>query len=395
MNNNEQKVQAVLNIIYIISNFRPIIGGAERQAELICRYLLDYDFNVTVVTRHYKGLRKHEIIDRYAVKRIPAIGPGKLASMTFFIMTVFYLIKNSRSIDIIQASQMGVPAFSATLFKLLFKKAVVLKSEGNDLECAIACPWRRRVTKLILRMADAFVAISKNHADLFRSFRLPAEKLVFIPNAVEAPDMSEVKKDTLERFGLPAGKINFAFTGRLEPVKGLDVLLGAWRKLPEDILAGSNLVIAGTGPLKNSLQSCTRTEKMDNVFFLGEIDDVTALLQISSVFMNTSFYEGTSLSILEAMACGLAVIASDVAGNCELISNGESGLLFAVGDEDELVSRICKFYNSPDLRRKCGVRAFEVFQEKYDFAKNSLKYLELYRRLCDGSRRLNDKRQVS
>lgn len=325
------------------------------------------------------------------VRRVPAFGPGKLASVTFFFAVVLYLIKRSRSIDIIQTSQLGVPAWSATLFKIFFKKPVVLKSEGSDLEYAMACPWRRRVTKLILRIADAFVAISKNHADLYRKLKLPVEKLVCIPNAVEAPVISNVEKDTLERFGLPPGKINFAFVGRLEPVKGLDVLLGAWRKLPEHILKGSNLVIAGTGSLKDSLQFRTRVEKMDNVFFLGKIDDVTALLQISSVFMNTSFYEGSSLSIMEAMACGLAVIASNVAGNCELISHCESGLLFTAGDEDELVKCICNFFDSPELRKKCGKRACQVFQEKYNFAKNSLKYLELYRRLCGAPGCFNDK----
>lgn len=348
---------------------------------------MEHGFNVTVLTRHYKGLPKHEIIDRYAVTRIPAFGPGKLASVVFFVSAVFYLIKRYRSIDIVQASQLGVPSFSAVLYKLFFKKAVVLKSEGSDLAYAAVGRWRRLVTRIMLRIADAFVAISKNHVDLYRSFKLPDEKLVFIPNGVEAPLMPEVKNDTLVRFSLPHGKINFTFTGRLEPVKGLDVLLRAWRKLPEYVLEGSNLVIAGTGSLKESLQSSTREEKLDNVFFTGKLDDVTVLLQISSVFLNTSFYEGTSLSILEAMACGLAIIASDAGGNCELINHGESGLLFTAGDEDELAGCICKFFDSPELRRKCGERARLAFQEKYDFAKISLKYLQLYGRLGESSRR--------
>jgi glycosyltransferase involved in cell wall biosynthesis len=321
------------------------------------------------------------------VKRIPAFGPGKLSSVIFFIAVLLCLIKRSHSVDIVQASQLGVPAFSAVLYKTFFKKAVVLKSEGSDLEYAAVGLWRRPVTRLILQIADAFVAISKNHVDLYRGLNLPEEKLVFIPNGVEVPLDTELGKHTSERFGLPPGKINFTFTGRLEPVKGLEVLLRAWGKLPENVLKNSNLVIAGTGSLKNSLQSAARNEKMDNVFFTGKIDDVTALLRISTVFLNTSFYEGTSLSILEAMASGLAIIASDAGGNRELISHGESGLLFAAGDEDELAGCICKFFHDPVLLSRCGEGAAQVFQEKYDFAKISLKYLELYSRLGDYSRR--------
>ncbi len=372
-----------------------MIGGAETQAKLICRYLCDQGCNVTVLTRHFKELRKHELLDGYTIQRIPAYGPGKIASLIFFCAAVLYLIRNSRSIDIIQASQMGVPAWCAVFFKILFKKPVVLKPEGMDLEFAMRNPWRRRITKLILKTADAFVAISKNHAEHYQRLNLPVEKLTHIHNAVEAPVISQVKTDAMERFGLPPGKINFTFTGRFEPVKGLNVLLGAWRKLPVNILKGSSLLIAGTGSLEEASQSRVRAEKIDNVIFLGQLDNVTDLLQISSVLINTSYYEGTSLSILEAMANGLAVIASDVAGNRELIRHGESGLLFAAGDENGLIQCIKKCFDSPNLRIKCGEGARQTFQENYDFAKNSIQYLELYKRLCGARCRCNSKRPAS
>ena len=114
-------------------------------------------------------------------------------------------------------------------------------------------------------------------------------------------------------------------------------------------------MLVGDGPLYSSLKDyVTEIGLSDLVWMAGDRDDVAELMQLMDVFVLPSLAEGISNTVLEAMATGLPVIATNVGGNPELISEGENGRLVKVGDEEGLAEAIGELVDNPELRAKMG-----------------------------------------
>lgn len=197
----------------------------------------------------------------------------------------------------------------------------------------------RRLRWLLLRAAatDAalHVAVAKSVAEAVRTeLRVPTERIAVVQNGVpipEAASVTEARRGRDSRREKGAGPL-LLFVGRLAPEKGPDLLLEA---APE-ILArrpGARFVLLGEGPLRPRLAArAAECGVADRVTLAGSVPDVTPWLDAADLLVATSREEGLSLSILEAMARGLPVVASDVPGNRELVGDDECGRLFLPGD---------------------------------------------------------------
>lgn len=146
------------------------------------------------------------------------------------------------------------------------------------------------------------------------------------------------------------------FVGRLDPVKGVSLLLDAFaeirRRHPD-----ATLTLAGDGPARESLEHrCHGLGLSDCVTFTGFIDEtaVADLLNASDLFVLASFAEGLPVVLMEAMATGLPVVASQIAGIPELVRDGENGLLIPAGDTASLIAAIDRLLSDPDLGRDMG-----------------------------------------
>jgi glycosyltransferase involved in cell wall biosynthesis len=149
------------------------------------------------------------------------------------------------------------------------------------------------------------------------------------------------------------------FIGTLSKRKGVDLLI---RAMPEVIkkVGSVQLKIAGDGPEENALKTLAdELQVTDHITFLGYVfgQDKIALIQNASVMIQPSRFEGTPLTILEAQACGKAIIASRAGGIPELIIDKETGLLFDVDDLDQLIDHIVTLILDPQIRRKLGKAA--------------------------------------
>ena len=113
----------------------------------------------------------------------------------------------------------------------------------------------------------------------------------------------------------------------------------------------------------------------------GERDDVGELLAAADLFVLSSRSEGLPLSILEAMAAGLPVVASDVGGVPELVVDGETGLLVPPGDPHALAAAIDRLLDDPDLRRRLGAAGRLRVSEQFDLESTQRAHLDLYRTL--------------
>ena len=201
-------------------------------------------------------------------------------------------------------------------------------------------PARRSIAlqKLLSPCVDRYIAVSGDLAGrLSRTFGFPGSKLAVVPNGI-----------SLERFGKPpdpalrreldqgTDRPVVLTTARLDAAKGLDHLLGAAARVPEALF-----VVAGEGPLRGALEARARHLELDGrVRFLGQRWDVPGLLGAADLFVLPSLSEGLPLTVLEAMAAGTPVVATDVGGTSEALVHGETGLLVPPADAAALAGAI-------------------------------------------------------
>jgi glycosyltransferase involved in cell wall biosynthesis len=163
------------------------------------------------------------------------------------------------------------------------------------------------------------------------------------------------------------------FVGRIEPGKGVLDLVRAMRGVD------ARLVIVGDGPERPSLEAELQLLGIDDrVQLAGERDDVRDLLADADIFVLSSVSEGLPVSVLEAMAAELPVVASRVGGVPELVADGENGFLVPPGNPDELAAAVGRLVEDRDLRRRLG--AVGRVRAETRFNPNSFRraHLELY-----------------
>lgn len=169
--------------------------------------------------------------------------------------------------------------------------------------------------------------------------------------------------------------------GRLEPVKGYDVMLEAFRRLPEDIPDGERapyLVVAGGGSELEDLRREART--MDRVRFVGWRDDVARLHGAFDLFTMSSWSEGTSVSLLEAMSSGLCPVVTAVGGNPDVLGPSLAHRLVPAGEPEELAVAWGEALAHRARTRADGRRARERVEQRYSVDAMVAEYERLYRR---------------
>ena len=209
-------------------------------------------------------------------------------------------------------------------------------------------------------LTDAESAVSEGAANACLSVRMvSADRLVVIPNGVDTgrwkplpPKAWAAGKDV--RF---KDKFLWLAAGRLEPVKNYPALLDAFAELPET----AHLIIAGTGPMEAELRGqCADLDVESRVDFLGFERNLLSWMQKADALVLSSLWEGLPMVLLEAGACGLPAVATDVAGSREVLVHGETGLLARTGSATDLAAAMMTMMRmDPKDRRDLGLRARE------------------------------------
>ncbi len=215
------------------------------------------------------------------------------------------------------------------------------------------------------RKVDVFIALSEFSKNKFITGGLPRNRIVVKPNFVE-PD---------PRPGAGTGK-GFVFAGRLVAYKGITTLLHAWQPSVSD-----GLHIAGDGPLASNVEMAAKRDS--SIQFHGRLshERLTALIQDASALIVPSLlYENFPMTIVEAFACGVPVVASRLGAMAEIVSDGRTGLLFSPGDSDDLATKLIWARDNPQQMREMGVEARREFEAKYTAERNFEQLMQIYSR---------------
>jgi glycosyltransferase involved in cell wall biosynthesis len=233
--------------------------------------------------------------------------------------------------------------------------------------------------RLIVRFMDQYITVSHDLASrIRRTFGFPGEKIQVIHNGVHVERYNRAI-DPEQRLLLTGDQSRplVLTTARLEKVKGIDYLIEAAVHVPEAMF-----LVAGDGPQRSELERLAgQLGLSDRVIFLGFRQDVDRLLAACDIFVLPSLFEGLPLSILEAMAAGKAVVATQAGGNGEAVIHEETGLLVPPCDPEQLASAIRRLITEPGLSRRFGdagrsrlLKEFTVGRmvENYDLIYQSL-----------------------
>jgi len=239
-----------------------------------------------------------------------------------------------------------------------------------------------RTHPLIWALTDRVVAVSEDaRRELVRHNRIRPDKVRVVINAIDLTRYAPASAPSRERrreLGLPPDELVCGIVGRLSPEKDHRTLLTAMGALGRSG-SSSHLVIVGGGPLEGELKALVQSLGLEErVHFLGFRSDVAELLPLFDLFVLSSREEGISLTLIEAMAAGLPIVATRVGGNPEVVVDGETGLLVEAGQPEALAAALGSLLGDPDTRMRMGRRGREVALRRFDIERLIDEYQAIY-----------------
>jgi glycosyltransferase involved in cell wall biosynthesis len=232
-------------------------------------------------------------------------------------------------------------------------------------------PVRHAHLLLALRQVDRLITPSRYVAAQYAAHGIPSDKIMVIQNGIDVENFAPGQRSTA---GLTLG-----FIGHLGKHKGLDVLLHALSLMDASKV---RLLVVGTGEDAEQLQTYCRERGLDPyVTFYGHVENhriATIYHQIDVLVVPSVWPENSPVTITEAMASSIPVIASDVGGIGELVEDGVTGYLIPLGDSLAIVDRIGRFLARPELLRTMGERALAKIQA-YPMQQQVERIVDVYR----------------
>lgn len=373
-----------VRVVVLTPYFRPIVGGVESNAERLARVLHARGFGVRVVTKRITdALPDTEILDGVPVERIGPRGERSASAKWLLVPFAFgWLRRHVADYDVVCVVDyrgVGVAAVAARAFT---GRPVVLQGQTPGILAADPSVGGEPVVERALRWpvravyarADAVACISHVLEREALTYGLPPARVHFVPNPVDmmrfCPAGAETRARLRRERQWPADRPVCLFVGRLSREKGVLDLVAAWRLLqPIDAL----LAIAGpdmpgnawdAGPAAR--EAVQRDGLQDSVQFLGPIADVVPLLQAADLAVQPSHFEAQGLSTVEALACGIPVVASAVGGLLDFVVDGVNGCLCPPHDPPALAAALRAVLTDHAQRARLAGRARALVADEYD-----------------------------
>jgi glycosyltransferase involved in cell wall biosynthesis len=370
----------------VVGQYHPISGGTEIECRKLASSLAGRGIGVTVLTQHADGLPAYEEIDGIPVYR--AMKGWHLHEYTYMFSVLRFLLGKIRDYDIIQCFGLYLFIPPVILVKYIFKKKVIARVEGSGVYGDFHRIKQLRCGRFILacaRRLDRIIAIAHHMGAEMAGEGFLWENIISIPNSVDQKRYRPEKKQD----GLEMRRV--CYVGRLAEEKGLFCLVDAMKKVRDEI-GGVTLAIVGDGPLRNDLARRTDRLGLQEVICFNGNGEALPHYRASDLFVLPSLSEGLSLALLEAMACGLPVIATKVEGNREVLDPhnsasavptsgyriGEYGILFNPGDVEGLAGAIQRLLTDYGLAHQLKERARRRVEENYALDKIINDYQSLY-----------------
>ena len=372
---SSERSPAPPGLLYVVNSLNP--GGTER---LVMEMGLAFrrEFRVAIVCLDEPGLWAPELRRQGVPVHCLWRQPGLDLSMPVKIARI------AREIDaaIIHAHQC-TPWFYGALSRMFHGAPKLLLEEHGRFYPEEDKPGRRRVNRaVIVPLSHRFVAVSEDvRWRLDRYEGLDAARVDVIYNGVDVgPRLSAAQRIALRQsLGLSERDIVVGTVGRFDPIKNLPMFIESLAAAREQNGRIRGLLV-GDGPEFAAVQELIQTHGLaDAVHLTGFRSDARQLVQCLDLFVLSSFSEGTSMALLEAMASGVPAVVTAVGGNPEIVVAGETGWVVPSGAVAALTSAVLDAAADESLRQDFGRAGRQRFEDNFTFGRMIECYRELYR----------------
>jgi glycosyltransferase involved in cell wall biosynthesis len=360
-------------------------GGVERVVDEVCRRLARQGHALRVFTFDTDGAPPHEVVDGVHVYRAPAIQLTRLtrmqASLSPGLLPLAWRLARSNPPDVIHAHNLFFfSTLAAVLLRRVLERPLVTTMHLGSVRRLggasglLASSYERTLGRSIVRSSDRLIAVSNAVARHALHLGARPEAVRVISNGV---DIARFRPGDRRR----DSTFRIACVGRLIFNKGPQYLVEA---APEVLLARpeAEFIFVGDGPLRPHLEKRARQLGVSHrTTFLGTRPDVASILRTCQMLVRPSLLEGMPLTVLEAMACGLPVVATPVSGTAELVHQGESGLLVPPADPASLAQAILLLMGDEPMREAQGRMGRRLVELGYSWDAVAARTAVVYREL--------------
>lgn len=375
--------------------FYPMYSGSAEQARNLSSHLLRRGLLPEVVSANLTSSRPVEELDDLRVRRLPILKIKPLQIPSFSLTLAWHLFRRRREYQIVHAHGTFQHAIASVVCRALGKKSVLKIAMGNS-DLAFQRQGRTwgRVNRFLVRRFDRYVATS---AEIYRECvtqGMDASRVRLIPNGVDTVKFRPAATDEERRRARRAlqlpDKPVVCFVGIMDARKNVDGILRVWRSVVRSGAVGHLLLV---GPESEDLgdkrtEFCQQLRRFvadenltETVTFAGRQTDVAPYLRSSDIFFFPSRREGMPNVLLEAMASGLACVASDIGGSVDLIDHGRTGCLVPLADEESMAEILKSLLVDVSRSRELGRAARQAAVQGFSLEVTAERYLRLYQEL--------------
>ncbi|MBI5375890.1 MAG: glycosyltransferase [Candidatus Schekmanbacteria bacterium] len=365
--------QRKFNLVRIISDLP--VGGVERRLVGLLPKLKDA-FNVSVVCIREKGALAHELEEQgipvHLIHFKGRLHPASLRKLSKFL--------RENQTHIVH-THMYRPGISGTISAWLAGVPVVISNVHN------VAQWDTKrqafMDRLVNPIRDSVIAVSGEvKKDFIENTGLNEDKCTVIYNGVDTskfrPDYPG-KNRIIEEFKIAEGEKTVVNIARLVAQKDHLTFFKAAAEVIKKYPGKVRFLIVGGGRAhEEALKAARETGIEGNVIFTGRRNDIPEILSASDISVLSSLKEGFSNVILESMASGKPVVATDVGGNMEAIEEGETGFLVKAGDFNTMSDRILQLFQDENLKKSMGIKARKRAEDFFSIEKMIEKTTNLY-----------------
>lgn len=362
-----------MKILYISSN------GGIHDYRFLAKLVEDFE----VLFLHYSSVNLIDEIRNLKklkiVSKIPFVRSFPLISELFHFKKIYKDFKP----DIIHSGYVWQVGILPSILKLhphlsmVWGSDVLIEPDKNILIKKIV---KRVLTQCDHIQCDALFVKDK----IVKNYNVDNGKITVFPWGIDLRLFDPLDKNECRNItGLERDLFVIHFTRALEKIYGIGNMLDGFKRFAGN-KSDVKLLITSDGSMKNYVKDFIGSNKLnDKVDFRGWIknSDLTFYYNSADVYLSTSLSDGTSLSLLEAMACNPGIVVTDLPANREWIADGINGYLTKKGDVQSLCSALENYYNDRTLIKKHGEINYDIIHEKADWDKNYMKLKDIYKRI--------------
>ncbi len=359
----------------VLITVRSDIGGGPYHVNLLLKNLSDfYDFHIAAPLNEPYGFNWKELVGANRFFELPF--------RSFNLFTFFNLLSfiKTNSIGIIHSHGKGAGLYSRLAKIFLPQIKVIHTFHGFHIQKYkfISRNLYILLERLLNLLTDVFINVSFGEQNVcVQNKILNKKKSLVIYNAISSIELPiESKIEMRRKLELPLEKFCIVSVLRFNYQKNLPLLIDIADRLNQN--ERFLFLIIGDGEERKDVEQLILEKKIINVKLLGFRNNIVEYLLASDIYLSTSLWEGLPFSLIEAAACGLPIIASDVTGNNELVTDGKNGYLFELNKPDIALKKILFLESAPNLQKTMGENSLKIYKDNFQLSTMIEKMKDIY-----------------